>query len=375
MKIQQNQVFEADFDLSSMDKKSDWVLVLGSRFHLENVEITSKINRYFQCEHITFCSTAGEIHGDETFDDSISITSVKFGKSSVESYVINSAESADSLTAGQVMAETISLENLKHLFVVADGRNINATAFLKGLKSGIGEGVSISGGLAGDGPRFEKTLVGLNSTIGTDHIVAIGFYGDNLQISYDARGGWEAFGPERLVTKSENNVLLEIDEEPALQLYKKYLGEYAKKLPENALHFPICVNVNKDDNSEMVTRTVLAVDDNLDSLTFAGDIPQGVKARLMKSSSDVLIKAAKESTEVCVSDSNPVELALIVNCVGRKLVLGQKIEEELEGVVGVLGNTPKIAGFYSYGSIGASHNQFNTCLHNQTFAITTFSES
>ncbi len=373
MKIQQQLLQHKELNLQALDQNTDWVMVLGARYLLEDKNLTTSISNHFPNSIVTFCSTAGEIHGDETFDNSISISSLKFEKSKIHAEAISSDDFTNSHDAGKMLADKFEKDGLKHIVLFANGSSVNTTTLLTSLHDHLESHVSISGGLAGDGPRFEKTIVGLNDQVGTNLIIALGFYGDHLKINYDTQGGWESFGPERTITKSDNNLLFEFDGAPALGLYKKYLGEYASDLANNALLYPISVKLNNQTNE--VTRTILGVDEDNDSMTFAGDVPEGVPSRLMRSSSANLIAAAADATKNCLNaNRNRAEFALIVNCVGRKLVLGQKIEEELEGVLNHLGEHVQLAGFYSYGSIGANCQQYNTCLHNQTFSITTFSE-
>jgi hypothetical protein len=120
----------------------------------------------------------------------------------------------------------------------------------------------------------------------------------------------------------------------------------------------------------------MAIDEENQSMTFAGDMPEGGYARLMKANFDRLIDGAGDAahaTSETLGASKP-ELALLISCVGRKLVLKQRVEEEVEGVRDVLGEDTVLAGFYSYGEI-CPHGAFTQCeLHNQTMTITTFSE-
>jgi len=112
-------------------------------------------------------------------------------------------------------------------------------------------------------------------------------------------------------------------------------------------------------------------------MTFAGDIAEGATAQLMKANFDKLIDASVDAAESSseLLDGSNAELAILVSCVGRKLVLGQRIEEEVEEVREVLGNGPAITGFYSYGEVSPIVKSMNCELHNQTMTITTFSEN
>jgi hypothetical protein len=226
---------------------------------------------------------------------------------------------------------------------------VNGSDLVTGLQSSLPKNVVVTGGLAGDGSRFQKTLVGLNEQPTEGKIIAVGFYGNNLTVSHGSMGGWDPFGPERLVTKSSANVLFELDGQPALSVYKKYLGEYSDELPGSALLFPLSVKLN--DSDESVVRTILSINEDDQSLTFAGNIPVGSYARLMKANFDRLIEGASNAAMNSLQKLQKPDLAILISCVGRKLVLNQRIEEEVEVIRDILGKTTAITGFYSYGEI------------------------
>lgn len=232
--------------------------------------------------------------------------------------------------------------------------------------------IPVFGGLAGDNIKFEKTLVGLNEDASEGKVVVIGFYGNEINFSFGCKGGWSDFGPEREVTLSEKNVLYKIGERFALDIYKEYLGKYAEELPGSALYFPLSMKESKEATS--VVRTILSIDEKTKSMTFAGNIPQGSFVRLMKGNFDKLIDASYNAASESFSNHpKQPELALIVSCVGRKIVLGNRVEEEFEAVKEVSGNT-LLCGFYSYGEISPVSNHNSCELHNQTMAILTISE-
>ena len=112
-------------------------------------------------------------------------------------------------------------------------------------------------------------------------------------------------------------------------------------------------------------------------MTFAGDVPEGHYARLMKANFDRLVDGSTGAAKISLETlgSSPPELAILISCVGRKMVLRQRIEEEVEGVREVLGPSPVLAGFYSYGEIAPPSRCARCELHNQTMTITTLSES
>ena len=331
------------------------------------------IKNKFPNAEIAMCSSAGEIYEKGVLDDTISIVAIKFQSTTIKTSEINIEDFDSSYEAGKILVNNLPQKNLKLVFVLSDGGNVNGSELVKGMNFSKKKNVLITGGLAGDGKKFEKTFVGLNQVPQTGKIVAIGFYGDNLVLSHGSFGGWESFGLERLVTKSEGNVLYEIDDKNALALYKTYLGKYADELPGSALLFPLSVKF--DDDHKPIVRTILSIDNDKQSITFAGDIPKGSKIRFMKANLDKLIDAASDAANSCLEmQQNKPKLAILISCVGRKLIMPNRIDEEIEAVSEIFGVASMLTGFYSYGEISPLNPMANCELQNQTMTITGFNE-
>ena len=335
------------------------VLVFGNRYLLEDNTVYDELRLKFPDGHLVFGSTSGDITAHSVDDNSITVTAIEFEKSHFEiktSNVLNT--DLDSFKTGKDLINQFSKEGLKHVFVVSEGSFINGSQLTKGMNSAAEDNLLITGGLCGDAARFEKTVASYNENPKPGEIVAIGFYGDSFEASFSIHGGWTPFGPERIVTKSESNVLFELDGQPALDLYKKYLGEKSNELPGAALLYPL--NVKSEDEKQSFVRTILNIDEekntmitNLDNIANASEL------------------AARQALE---KRKNKPQLALLVSCIGRKLVLDQRVEEEIEEVVSIVGEETTICGFYSYGEIAPFNLEINCQLHNQTMTITLISE-
>jgi hypothetical protein len=321
------------------------------------------------------CSTAGEIIGTQIFDESVSAAIIRFHQTDLRmaSAPVQSAD--DSFAAGQSIARQLADPQLKGILVLSDGLKVNGSELVKGLNSAVGSSVVVTGGLAGDGDRFHRTWVLHDRRPQTGLVTAVGFYGDRIRIGHGSKGGWDRFGPERRVTKAKGNVLFELDGRPALQLYKEYLGDRAAGLPATGLLFPLALRANESDSKSLV-RTILAVNEREQSLTFAGDIQDGALAQLMKANFDRLVQGASEAATLTQRsvDGDSSVLAIAISCVGRRLVLGGRTEEEIEATLDVLPKGTQQIGFYSYGEI--SPYATGACdLHNQTMTLTTFREA
>ena len=349
------------------------VLLFGSPACLRHAAWEDDIKSAYPNAHLLGCSTAGEIYGTEVTDETLVATAISFEHTRLHGVSLKHSDVNDSYQAGKQLAQSLPHESLVHVLVISDGQHVNGSELVAGLTQHLPQGVTLTGGLAGDGDRFQETLVLWDGPPEPNTSAIVGLYGDRLRIGFVYLGGWDAFGPERLVTRSEGNILYELDDQPALALYKKYLGEYAKDLPASGLLFPLSLKIGE---GKSVVRTILGVNEAERSLTFAGDMPQGARTRLMKANFDRLIDGAAGAAHTsyeAIGNISP-ELALLISCVGRKLVLKQRIEEEVESVQEVLGSKTVLAGFYSYGEISPFTPLAKCELHNQTMTITTLSE-
>lgn len=351
------------------------VFLFGNKELLKNQENIEYMIAEYPKAQIVGCSTSGEIYSDSVFINSIICTAVWFENTHIEiaSETIHSI--SDSFSVGEKLAANLEKAKLAHVMVLSEGLNINGSELTKGINHQLNNKVSVTGGLAGDLDNFRETVIVFNQKVEKNLVVAIGFYGENLKVGYGSMGGWDSFGVDREVTSSKANVLYELDGQPALELYKRYLGPYASKLPASALLFPLSLRLKNFENS--IVRTVLSVNEDDGSMLFAGDIPQGEYVRLMKANSDRIIEGASDAAEMSKTSLQlpNADLAVLISCVGRKLVLKQRVEEELEIISEVVGNNTTITGFYSYGEICPIKPFDQHCeLHNQTMTITLFKE-
>ncbi|MCP4126857.1 MAG: hypothetical protein GY753_07335 [Gammaproteobacteria bacterium] len=349
------------------------VLGFGSRQILENPERYQELKQMFPSAQIACCSTAGEIQGDQVLDDTLCITSITFEKVRISSAAIKITEASESFVTGQELAKQLVADDLSYVLILSDGLHVNGSDLAKGLVDILPPTTVVTGGLSGDADAFNKTVVGLNGQAESNLVVAIGFYGDSLKIAHGSLGGWDPFGPDRLVTRSSGNVLYELDGHSALELYEEYLGEYAAELPASGLLFPL--QLHGEGETGGVVRTILGIDRDNNSLIFAGDIPEGSHARLMNANFHCLVNGAAGAAVKATEMFARAELAILISCVGRKLVLQQRIEDEVEAVQKIFGKDTVLTGFYSYGELSPQATNGRCELHNQTMTIATLFES
>lgn len=359
------------------------VFVFGGHAHFESGDLGKILRSAFPQSLVVGCSSAGEIADDAgVYDGTLVVTAVADPGMTCFYATARIDNAAASFEAGKSLGAALAPRAVKAVFVLAPGLDVNGSDLSAGLASALGKDVIVTGGLAGDGARFQQTFTLFNETVSSDMVLAVGLKGDAFDVTYGSAGGWEPFGPERKVTRAISNVLYELDGKPALQLYKEYLGEKAKELPASGLLYPFSILHDSADQSKGafvsggLIRTILNVDEKEGSLVLAGDMPEGSTVRLMHAKSDGLVKGASlASAEACASSTAEADsLGLLISCVGRKLVMGVDVDEEVQTVKTTFGSRAVITGFYSYGEICAfDQKDRKPCLHNQTMTVTRLS--
>lgn len=355
-------------------EKCRLVLVFGSSESIIKPDVYGYLRSLYPHADIVFSSTAGEILDDSVYDDTVVVTAIEFEKTTINCVKTNIKHHSNSFETGVALMKKLSAENLNCVFIISDGTFINGSELVDGLNSVNEHQVPITGGLAGDAARFEKTFTGINEVPSQGNVIAIGFYGKDMMIGHGSLGGWDEFGHERTITRSDKNVLFEIDSKNALDLYKEYLGDYVNELPGSALLFPLSLRMSGAEKT--LVRTILSIDEGNRSMTFAGNLPEGSKVRLMKANFDKLIEASSTAANKSFEkiEGHQPDLAVLISCVGRKLILQERTYEEVEAAKDILGDHTAITGFYSYGEISPFSGSVQCELHNQTMTITTFTE-
>jgi len=362
----------------SVDRsRADLVFYFGTRRALANGSRYRELAAMFPDAHVVGCSTGGQIHGDDVTDEEITAVALQFDATKVRMISEVVTGTAQSRACGEKIGTRLLADDLSGVMVLSDGLNVNGSELVGGITDVIGPSVPLTGGLAGDGAEFAETLVGADCAPRSHLVVAVGFYGAAIRLGHGSAGGWDVFGPRRRITRSKGNVLFELDGQPALDLYEKYLGDEASGLPGSALLFPLQI-YETEQPDHAVVRTVLAIDGDARSMTFAGDVPEQWTAQLMRGNFDRLAAGAGEAARQAgagriAADGDAV--AILVSCIGRRLLMGQRVTEELEAAAAELGPGIERLGFYSYGEI-APHAASGVCeLHNQTMTVTVIGET
>lgn len=353
------------------------VLLFAAIDLLRDPQAHAALRRAFPDAVLAGCSTAGEISAKGMSDGSAIVTTVAFDSVAVRCAAVRLENMDQSAVVGAQLGQSLKAPDLRAALVFGKGVGINGSALIDGMVGAVGAEVPISGGLAGDGGAFAGTLTLTPDGIDADQVVAVGLYGDALQVRHGSYGGWQPFGPPRRVTKADGNILYELDGQAALDLYKDYLGEYARDLPASGLLFPFEM-LDAECRSVGLIRTILGVDEQKGALVLAGDIDLNGHLRLMHASNEGLVDGAEIAARRAKDEAANLgadSLAILVSCVGRKLVMGDSVDEEVEAVSQVLGRQVPLTGFYSYGEIAPFSTTTQCMLHNQTMTVTFLSEA
>ena len=347
---------------------------------LANSTIPQKLQLAFPKAKVVGCSTGTSVVGSHLNDKAISGIAIGFESSRVEIASCEIISPKDSFKVGSQLGNELRGQDLVCVFVLSEGLNINGSDIVNGMLSVIGSKISIFGGLAGDGARFGKTIVIENGQSVENRVIALGLYGKKLAVSHGSDGGLLDFGGEWEITKSDGNIMMELDGKNAYETYCEKLGDKAKDLPSSGLLYPLKI-WHPDYVQHDIVRTLLSVDAQNGTLTFAGDVPKGWRAALMFGSKQDLVLGAQSSTIKAIENfkiANPgvrPQVCFMVSCVGRRLLLDEDTKDEVETVLRLLPKDIGFLGLYSYGEI-APHKMTKLCsLHNQTLTLTLIGEA
>jgi hypothetical protein len=359
--------------LGAHDSASTLVVAFGDSGLSRDGDALTELVAAYPASHLLVCSTCTPVEGDSMVDGGLSVVVARLSSTALRSAWISTDGGNRSFADGRNLAEQLVGPDLRAVLMLSDGQSVNGSALVAGLVDVLPDDVSLSGGLAGDGAAFTDTWVVADGVARSGAIVAVGLYGSALRVGHGLGGGWTTYGPERIVTRSTDNVLFELDGLSALDVYRDYLGDLAAALPASALRVPLAIRAPGDDTEELV-RTILAIDDAAGSMTFAGDVPKGSRAQLMTAVHEELVASAAQAA--AAAEPRPRDeptLALVVSCVGRRILMGEGVEDELAACLEALPSGATQVGFYSHGEIAPGGAGF-CALHNQTLTLVTLSE-
>ncbi len=268
----------------------------------------------------------------------------------------------DSHAVGRNLGKKLIEADTMAMIVFGDGLHCNGDALLQGIAS-VDSAPAVAGGLAGDNGRFKTTFVFTKDGIQTNGAVGAALHSAQLQVCTDYSFNWQPIGKTMRITRASQNRVYTIDDLPAQEVYRHYLGsDVADGLPAIGIEFPLII----DRNGTEVARAVLSAHDD-GSLTFAGDLRQGDTVRFGHGDATMILN--KAHIPVQNLDSQTVESIFIYSCMARRRFMPNLIENE----VSPLQSLTETSGFFTYGEFYSC--QSNHELLNQTMTILALSET
>jgi hypothetical protein len=289
----------------------------------------------------------------------------------------------NAMAAGRHLAQDLlrnskSTKPMQVAMMFPDGLRGNGADVVRGMQEGIGAELPIVGGAAGDDFLFKTTYQFYNDQVLTDAVPGVLFRG-TMKIGVGVRHGWKPLGIPRVITKSKDNIVYEIDGQPAVTLYQEYFGKSAEDLKKEplaqmAITYPMGMYV--PDQEEYLIRDPITVNED-GSIVCAAEMKEGSQVRLMMGSTNSAISAAQSAAEQAVKGLGGAvpKGAVIFNCIARDKMLGNRAPEEIKTISDALGKQVPIAGFYTYGEqapVDGKGSSFSCHFHNETVVIFLF---
>lgn len=322
-------------------------------------------------DQIVGCTSAGEISSAGLSMNSAVLAGVVSDDIDFEIVSVQGLEK-NSEAAGRQLADSFS-STPRYLQIFSDGLTGNGCAIIKGIASVVGDHIPVTGGAAGDNDQFINTLQFGGGRIYTDAVCGIAFYGD-FRLGTGLDSGWAPIGVPKKVTKACGRIVYELNGEPALNVYERFLGNHAHKLPAIGVEYPLGFKKpSSSPNQEdlYILRATMSVDRNARSIKFAGEIPEGAMVNLTCGDNASILEAARTAARQArsaIGDVTP-KIIFCYSCMARKIVLGSRTEEEIKRVQMELGSQIPLIGFYTYGEFCPAHCAAPNYLHNETITL------
>ena len=351
-----------------MDSKNMLIQVFCADTNKEIlVEIQEFFMKYFSASVIIGTTTDGIIEDTNVYNDTKSVaTFTTFEKSTLRCAIVkNDDYQNNSYEVGKAITKQLVSENTKVIISFTDGIMTNGEEYLAGIGE-IAPKVILSGGMAADNGKLVKTYVFNKHEITSSGAVAIAIDSTSLNISTDYAFDWFPVGKKLIVTKSIKNRVYEIDGVSAVDTYAKYFGkELAKILPHAGIEFPL---IFQKDGVSVGRAVIVKHEDN--SLTFAGNIPEGTEVRFGVGNAGKILENAKNSINNVLDKFQSIpEAVFTYSCMARRRFMDDNILDELK-ILKKLGNA---SGFFTYGEF--FHSKSSNKLLNETMTLLVMSEN
>lgn len=299
---------------------------------------------------------------------------------------VNSIKDKTALVAGEELADKL-LHGFQYLqrnlgLIFCDGLMKEASNFLFGLQEKLGRSFPLVGASASDNLAFKKTYLYFNQEVFSDAACGM-LWGGKLNFDLGIKHGWKPLGKPRAITKSHDNVVVEIDNKPAVKTYEEYLAkdvqELKKYLKYISILYPIGLYLTGEE--EYILRNILSIE-NDGALVFQGNVPQDSSIRLMIGTKESCLNATQQAVDelnlsatfasAYLKERRINSFLLIFDSISRYMLLKRQVNKELEIIKEGLGQDIPIIGLYTYGEqapLRAVNYQGQAYFHNQAIAL------
>lgn len=320
-------------------------------------------------------STSGELlaTGAEecVFDDSVVVSLLQLDRDAFQLRRISGAGRSSAEVGEEAGRWAATVFPRPALLVLGAGLRTDGEQILNGILAAAGERTPVFGGLAGDGARFQETYVFDGEGEAGEGALILALDRDRVEVRGMAASGWQPLGVEKVVTRSEGNVVHTIDDVPALELYRDYLGLTSVSV-DSATTIAIGeapLQIVRDGYS--VLRSAMAADVESRSIVFAGSVPQGARVRFSTSPGPEIAEEALRAMRRLRDGGARADAVLLFSCAARRFALGPMAEDEVRPIQELW--AAPLVGMFTYGEIG-SIDQNRSDFHNVTCVAVTLHE-
>ncbi len=325
------------------------------------------------------CSGAAIITNKGILPNGLCIMLLNFPKTAYfNTAIVDSISSKTALNSGKELGEKL-LQGFPKMkrdlgLIFSDGLIKDTSNLFYGLQEKLGTSFPLIGASASDKLQFLKTHLYFNDKLYIDAVCGI-IFGGKLNFGWGIKHGWKPLGKPRQVTKSYANIIYEIDNSPAANVYEEYLAcnlrEIKNELNRISTFYPIGIELQGEE--EHLLRNLHSVDSE-GALIFQGNVPEGSRIRLMIGTKESCLTAARQALNEAKNGlfGKKIGFAFIFDSVSRYILLGRSANKELEIIKEEIGSNTPIMGVYTYGEqapLKAINYHGKTYLHNQTFSI------
>jgi hypothetical protein len=331
---------------------------------------------------ITGCSTASSITSLGSFKNSVTVCAIKSDSISFSCGIGTEVRKNPRLAGREAARQALdSRETTRQAYIIlSDSLNVNSTDILRGSQEIMGTKFPIIGGSASDNLQFQRTYQYFNNTIYTDSIIGILISG-NIKIGTGKAHGWHPIGKPHKITKSEFNIIKEIEDRNAIELYKEYMGKGLDELKlggiaKLGLSYPLGIPL--EEKEEYLIRIPLEILDDK-NLMLSAEINEAEDINLMMGDKKSALEAAKKACREALEniEKSNIKFAIVFSDIGRLHLFKNEPQSETEIIKEILGEDIPFFGCYTlgeYAPINSAEDTGQSYSQSHIISVTVFSE-